>query len=233
MTYTALLVRDREWSPLLERWIGARRSISSRFGISKNAELHASPLMGGRNIRGSALGDEKQRITKHQAPTIYRDMVSAVPGPGVHLITVGVKGSDSMTAYALLLEELEKWATQEDSYLLMMYDGKELGRGDSVESEDAILRDHSPLRALHRELPIKSRRIIEDVVTKDSRYSQFIQAVDLLAYGAFYHDVWQNPDRWPRKVRDAQSADQRIRMTRYFAQTLDKFDTVPNFVWVD
>ncbi|NKU27243.1 hypothetical protein GS886_26395 [Rhodococcus hoagii] len=139
-----------------------------------------------------------------------------------------------MTAYALLLEELEKWATQEDSYLLMMYDGKELGRGDSVESEDAILRDHSPLRALHRELPIKSRR--ESLRTSSPRtvvYSQFIQAVDLLAYGAFYHDVWQNPDRWPRKVRDAQSADQRIRMTRYFAQTLDKFDTVPNFVWVD
>lgn len=234
VTYTALLVPEQEWSPLLDRWLTARRSIQERFLVKKKTELHAVNLIGGRGYVISAEGEEPiRKVPGHQRPAIYRDMVSAIPGPGIRLITVAKRGANSTDAYASLLMTLQEWADTQNTYIFLMYDGKELGRSDSTESEDTIQRNHTPLRDLHRELPIQSRRIIEDVVTKDSRFSQFIQAADLLAYGAYYHDVWTHPDRWSEKTRIAQSNDLRVQMTRHYSNLVDKFEEKPKFEWFD
>lgn len=48
VTYTALLVPEQEWSPLLDRWLAARASIQERFLVKKKTELHAVELIGGR-----------------------------------------------------------------------------------------------------------------------------------------------------------------------------------------
>jgi len=57
VTYTALLIPDREWSPLLSRWLLARKSIQERFQIAKKTELHAVNLMAG---RGYSLGSGRR-----------------------------------------------------------------------------------------------------------------------------------------------------------------------------
>lgn len=234
VTYTALLVPEQEWSPLLDRWLTARKSIQERFSVKKKTELHAVNLIGGQGYVISPEGEKPvRRVPSHQRPAIYRDMISAIPGPGIRVITVAKRGSNSTDAYARLLMTLQEWANDRDTYIFLMYDGKELGRSDSAESEDTVYRNHAPLRDLHRELPIQSRRIIEDVVTKDSRFSQFIQAADLLAYGAYYHDVWTNPDRWSEKTRVAQSKDLRVQTTRHYGRILDLFEEKPIFEWFD
>lgn len=234
VTYTALVVPEREWSPLLDRWLTARASVHERFLVKKKSELHAVTLIGGQGYVTSEPGEEPvRRVPNHQRPTIYRDMVNAIPGPGIRLITVAKRGSDSTAAYSALLLKLEEWARVEDSYLLLMYDGRELGRSDSAKEEDTIQRSHAPLRNLHRELPLRSRRIIEDVITKDSSFSQFIQAADLLAYGAFYYDVWTHPERWSVKTRLAQEKDSRVQATRYFAKLMDEWEETPQFEWFD
>lgn len=160
-------------------------------------------------------------------------MINAVPGQGIRLVTVAKQGANPTAAYATLLLKLEEWAHDHDTYLLLMYDGRELGRSDNVKSEDTIQRSHAPLRNLHRELPLRSRRIIEDIITKDSKFSQFIQAADMLAYGAYYHDVWSNPDRWSSKTRIAQATDSRVQVTRHFAKLIDVWEEKPQFEWFD
>lgn len=209
-------------------------SIQDRFYVGKKTELHALDLMAGRGYHVTPPdAAESRTVSKHQRPAIYKTMVRSIPGPGVHVLTVGRAGADPAATYAHLLAELQDWAEAEDTYIFLMYDGKELGRGDGVEKEDTILRNHSALRDLHRELPIQSRRIIEDVVTKDSRYSQFMQAADLLAYGTYYHDVWRNPDRWSKQARTAQTSPVRVQMTRDYVDLLGRFDQQPIFRWFD
>ncbi len=208
--------------------------IRERFYIEKKTELHALDLIGGRGYEVSFPGEAgRHKLPKHQRPAIYETMVRAIPGPGIHVLSVGRKGADPAATYAHLLVELQQWAEAEDTYIFLMYDGKELGRGEGPEAQDAILRNHAVLRDLHRELPIQTRRIIEDVVTKDSRYSQFVQAADLLAYGTFYYDVWRNPDRWSKQSQEAQAGRYRVEMTRTYADLLTRFEDMPTFRWFD
>ncbi|GAF49493.1 hypothetical protein, partial [Rhodococcus wratislaviensis] len=79
-------------------------------------------------------------------------MTLAIPGAGIRVMTVAKKGANPTGTYEHLLAELQQWAEEEDTYIFLMYDGKELGRSNSVEDEDIILRNHAALRDLHREL---------------------------------------------------------------------------------
>jgi hypothetical protein len=40
--------------------------------------------------------------------------------------------------------------------------------------------------------------VLEDPIMQDSRYSQFIQAADMVGYAAFHHLVGLHPDIWPK-----------------------------------
>ncbi len=55
-------------------------------------------------------------------------------------------------------------------------------------------RDDSSYRSGHRQLEIKSRRIIEDPLMQSSRHSQPIQMADLVAHAAFQH-LHEDPER--------------------------------------
>ncbi|MGW9425403.1 DUF3800 domain-containing protein [Streptomyces koyangensis] len=51
----------------------------------------------------------------------------------------------------------------------------------------------------HRSLPLYTRRVLEDPVMQDSRYSQFIQAADMVGYAAFHHLMLGRPEVWPKQ----------------------------------
>lgn len=107
-------------------------------------------------------------------------------------------------AYARTIAWLEDWASEQDTYLLVFYDGQQgLSSPDehvtadrSRELWDRAVRDAKPYREVHRSLEIEERRILEDPVMQDSRYSQLIQAADLIAYGAYHRHKQDHPEIW-------------------------------------
>ncbi|MGI5054912.1 DUF3800 domain-containing protein, partial [Streptomyces sp. JAC18] len=107
--------------------------------------------------------------------------------------------------YQGFVDHLELWALKQDTRVVIMYDGQ-AGPEDTsgMEQEvaqklwDQAVRNASPYRAAHRQLPLTTRRVLEDPIMQDSRYSQFIQAADMVGYAAFHHLVLARPDVWPK-----------------------------------
>lgn len=189
VTMSGLLVAAEQWTSLLDRWLAARREAHATWGLPKTVELHANVLMAGRGYR------DYPRMSSHSARgSLYRVMLKSVPGAGVELLSVGSASTVTHECYGLLIAALENWAHERDEYILVFYDGRELGHdGDD---QDQVIRNNAHYRSAHRALPITTRRVLEDVVTQDSRFSQLMQAADLLAYGTWHLDVKQNPTRW-------------------------------------
>jgi hypothetical protein len=59
---------------------------------------------------------------------------------------------------------------------------------------------------VHRELDIQARRVLEDPIIHDSKYSQLVQAADLVAY-ATYHHLWQATDLWPKNAKSGEPGE--------------------------
>ncbi|XYX63177.1 hypothetical protein ACAE71_03026 (plasmid) [Clavibacter nebraskensis] len=124
--------------------------------------------------------------------------------PRFAVVTVGMSDRSKPVAYARFIAWLEDWAEREGTYVMVLYDGQQgLGSpGEDLESPrdrelwETAIRDAAPYREVHRSLDIKSRRVVEDVVMQDSRYSQLIQAADLVAYGAYQKHRQGHPEIW-------------------------------------
>lgn len=107
-------------------------------------------------------------------------------------------------AYARAIAALEDWAAENDTFLLVFYDGQqglaapeeEVTAERSRELWETAIRDAKPYREVYRDLEIGRRRILEDPIMQDSKYSQLIQAVDLIAYGAYHRHKQDHPEIW-------------------------------------
>lgn len=203
VTITALLIKDSDWSAVLEAWLAGRREIHREFAVLKHSEIHANDLYKGRgsycatDAGNKSFGSDKRAA----AGRILLRRLSDAPFIAVTYATSIVS---KPTAYARAIARLEDWASEHDTYLLICYDGQQgLGGRDEVvtaergrELWDRVVRDAKPYREVHRALPIEDRRIIEDPVMQDSRYSQLIQAADLIAYGAYHRHKQDHPEIW-------------------------------------
>lgn len=203
-TLTALMVHDYSWAALLDAWLQGRREIHGLFGVPKSRELHSTELYKG---RGHFCDTPEQEAAFGGAPraAVGRIMLSTLAKHGsFELATVGTAERVKPTTYARFIAWLEDWAAVHDTHLLIFYDGQHgLDRpgaspGPERQRElwETAIRDATPYREVHRGLDIKSRRVIEDVIMQDSRYSQLIQAVDLMAYGAYQKHLQRHPKIW-------------------------------------
>ncbi|MFJ4680879.1 DUF3800 domain-containing protein [Kitasatospora sp. NPDC088783] len=100
---------------------------------------------------------------------------------------------------------METWALDNDTRVLVFYDGQSgphdtgaLTPAQAQEQWNQAVRNAKPYRDHHRALPLASRRVLEDPIMQDSRFSQFIQAADMVGYAAFHHLVAQHPEIWPK-----------------------------------
>lgn len=89
------------------------------------------------------------------------------------MLAVGWQGRTLAEAYAWFITELNELLADLDEEAMVVVDGL----------------DDSSYRPAHRQLDIKTRRIIEDPLMQSSRHSQLIQMADLVAYAAFQHLV--------------------------------------------
>lgn len=198
---TALVVDEHQWRHVLGHWMEGRRAIAAEFGVPVTKELHANELYKGRGrycedpVREMSLG-------KGGRGAVGRIMLSHLARAEFTAITIGSHERVTAAAYARTLHWLDGWATAQDTHLLVFYDGQEgATRPDASADErahewDIALRAAAPYRQAHRGLRLSTRRIIEDVVMQDSRYSQLIQAADLVAYGAYHKHLQDHPKSW-------------------------------------
>ncbi|MFB7293562.1 DUF3800 domain-containing protein [Actinacidiphila glaucinigra] len=204
-TLTGLLVPEEGWNDLLHCWLEGRRALEQTWGVAKNTELHATQFVKGRGRpcateeQNAAFG-RRARIAAHDLMVRHLTRCASL-----RVLTVAGRTAQVADVYQGFVDRLEAWALQEDTRVLIMYDGQAgpddtsaLTPAEAKAVWEQAVRNATPYRAAHRGLPLASRRVLEDPIMQDSKYSQFIQAADLVGYAAFHHLVLQHPEIWPK-----------------------------------
>lgn len=199
---TALIIEDVRWSRLLGHWLDGRQAIHRDFGVLKNKELHAVQLYKGRG-NYCATPEQNQKFGTRLRADVGRIMLSHLARePELSVVTLGTAERSTPKAYARFVAWIEDWAAEHDTTAMIFYDGQDglategATREEAEQLWEAAVRNATPYRNAHRELELSTRRIVEDVMMQDSRYSQLIQAADLVAYGAFHRHTQDHPELW-------------------------------------
>lgn len=222
-TLSALLVKSNHWCGVLDAWLEGRRAVHREFGVRKNAELHAVHLYKGRGAFCET-PDQQAAFGPPQRAATGRIVLSHLAQfEHFHVVTVGTSEVSKPAVYARFVAYLEDWAADRDTEVMIFYDGPQgihQDEGSSPPREDlagqweAALRNAAPFRRVHRDLDIGRRRVIEDPIIQDSRYSQLIQAVDLIAYGAYHRHRLSHPHLWGTTIAAVPAAVRAYMTTR-------------------
>ncbi|MFJ9195870.1 DUF3800 domain-containing protein [Streptomyces globisporus] len=204
-TLTGLLVPEEGWNDLLHHWLGGRRKLEQEWGVLKNTELHAVHLVKGRG-RPCATDEQNDGFSR-QARIAAHDLMlrHLAKCQSVRVLTVAGPTAKVATVYRSFVDHLEQWAAEEGTRVMIMFDGQSgpdevenMSQEEAAEAWKQAIRGAKPYRDTHRSLPLASRRVLEDPIMQDSRYSQFIQAADMVGYAAFHHLMLQRPEVWPK-----------------------------------
>ncbi|MCG7284709.1 DUF3800 domain-containing protein [Cellulomonas sp. ACRRI] len=207
-TLSALLVEPEHWSGVLDAWLAGRREVHAAFGVRKHAELHATRLYKGRGKFCESPEQDAAFGGRQRAATGRIVLSHLSQYEHFHVVTVGTTTVSKSTVYAQFVAYLEDWAASRQTELVIFYDGpqgiqqddgSEISREELAAQWESALRNAAPYRRVHRDLDIGRRRVVEDPIMQDSRYSQLIQAVDLIAYGAYHRHLQARPDIWGTK----------------------------------
>ena len=203
-TLSAILVEERHWTGLLDAWLEGRRQIHRTFGVPKTRELHANELLKGRGRYCETPELDSAFGTASRGAAARMMLAALAKFEHFTVVTVGSSAVSKATVYAQFIAWLEDWSEENETHLMVFYDGQQgldsPGSDPSPERQkdlwETALRDATPYRRVHRDLDLHSRRIVEDVMMQDSRYSQLIQAVDLIAYGAYHKHLQEHREIW-------------------------------------
>jgi len=174
---SALAIPEHRWSSYLKGWLTWRRQLFRDHKVPAGYEIHAQrwlskspdPLPGGVDVP-ILRHDRDARRERFRRYESALKVISTFADAS--LFTIYAPGTDKFALYGELLVWLDEWLRDEDAFGLIILDGLDQGLH---------------YRARHRDLPIKTRRILEDPVECPSHGSQLIQMVDCCVHAAFRH----------------------------------------------
>lgn len=121
---TALIIDERDWVSVLRAWLHGRREVHRAFGVLTTCEIHAVQLYKG---RGSycATPTENAQFDRSKRAATGRILLAALAQARFTAVTVGTATPSKPLAYARAIRWLEGWAREEDTRLLIFYDGEQ------------------------------------------------------------------------------------------------------------
>jgi hypothetical protein len=160
------------WREALTEWLDVRHEYAATHELAKNAELHSADFLSGRGRFGSILpAGPKARIDrgKKVRRAVFPDLLQRVAGlPGITLLAAEAAAFGRQDSYRALLAWIETFLAEHETEGIIAVDGTD-----------------ASYRLLHREMPLATRRILEDPWMKDSAHSQFLQIADFAGHALF------------------------------------------------
>lgn len=199
----ALLVPVESWGGVIGYWKAFRRNMAKVWKFPPSVEFHSVEILhrGGVTELVDSVIDRELADAEHpggrygvytypstsvladgttatredlfvSAVTRLAEMNTGGRAFGVRLIVLFARrASGSAKLHALMLLRLQEFLVEDGSYAIVWSDGTDPAK-------------ESELRASHRRLDAHTRRILEDVVPRDSKHSHFIQMADVCAHAA-------------------------------------------------
>lgn len=181
---SGLIVSQNDWDKYLVRLKEFRKSIKSKYGLNQRTEIHASEL-----IRVNKL-EEYKKISKSQRINIIKDYCSQMPmifdSASVINICIRIEDHPDHDIFNLAWSRLFQ---RYDTFLKKKANDKGIIVADDTDSLKLMslqrkMRLYNPIPSHFSDTsynaPIDS--ILEDIFSRSSHHSYFIQSVDLIAH---------------------------------------------------
>ena len=180
---SGLIVHKNDWEKYLNRLKAFRKSLKAKYGLNQRTELHTAEL-----IRIKKIGEYK-KINKSNRLNIIRDYCAEMPliFDTAKVINVSIKISEHPgvdifnLSWSRLLQRF-------DTFLKKVGNDKGIVVADDTDSLKLMslqrkMRLYNPTPSHYTETynaPIDS--IIEDIFSRSSHHSYFLQSVDVVAH---------------------------------------------------
>ncbi|MGL4745700.1 MAG: DUF3800 domain-containing protein [Dermatophilaceae bacterium] len=169
------------WRDVLGAWLDHRRLLWRHFQIPVTRELHTTHYVHGRGRLATRMptryvvdGVEFHKDFGRAVAQKSLEALSSISGLEVGAAYRRGEPADLAEVragcYATLVAQWERRLTERDELAMLFMDG---------DGSDRRFVD------VHRRLPLRQRRVIEDVVHLDSAQSQLVQMADLVAWTAW------------------------------------------------
>jgi hypothetical protein len=184
--FSALLIHESVWKACQAQIKNYRRSLKATDGIFVTKELHATEFVAGRGHLGPTI------VTKARRSEIFRQTLAMIASlPKIRMMNaISSRGNERMV-FERMINRINRTMAEWKSNALIFHDeGKDythlvrrMGVYNPIQSQFGTWSDGSVIRN------IPTDRIIEDIVYRDSKQSEFIQMADFCAYALFRSEV--------------------------------------------
>jgi len=182
---SALIVSENEWDKHLEKLKKFRKSLKNTYGLNQRTEVHSKELVRPNN------NVEYKRISKTDRMNLLKDYASQIPSifDTGYILNVCLKKSEFEHDVDFFELAWSRLLQRYDTFLKKEVKDKGVIVSDDTSSLKLMrlhrkMRVYNPIPSHYTIMPYNAPidSIIEDVFSRDSKHSYFVQSVDVIAY---------------------------------------------------